>query len=49
MSLVTARIVSNDQKAETMDKAQLEFPNDGRDEAVGEKLGDAFSTRAPKY
>jgi len=49
MSVVTARIVTNNEKAEMIGEAQLERPNDGLDEAVREKPGDPFSTRAPKY
>ena len=47
--IVAARMATNDEKAETLDEAQLKRPNDGLDEAVGEKLGDPFSTRGPKY
>jgi len=35
----------NDTKTEIVDEAQLEFANDGLDEAVGEKPGDPFQRR----
>ena len=46
-------MVTNDDKAEMVDEAQVEFPNDGLDDAVGEKpairsqsgLGGLQSTR----
>ena len=31
-------MITNDEKAEMVDEGQVEFPNDGLDEVVGEKL-----------
>lgn len=31
-------MITNDEKAEMADEGQVEFPNDGLDEVVGEKL-----------
>ena len=35
-------MVTNDEKAEMVNEAQLGFPNDRLDEAVGEKPGEPF-------
>jgi len=39
-------MVTNNEKAERVDKAELGSPNGGLDEAVGKRPGDPFSTRA---